>query len=85
MIFDIRGVSLSGVRLGQSPNLRQLSGDFGRISDILYGGEWHGWIGPLIECGVHKVLSILVPLEFLFVRELRRRRWCVRWRENCLS
>ena len=67
MVLDVCGILLSRVRLGQGPNLCQSHGDFGRIADIFYGGEWYSGVSPLINRGVHEVLGIFTPLKVLFV------------------
>ena len=67
VVFDIRRVLSSGVQLGQGPNLCQSSGDLGRIVDVFYGGERYGGVSPLVDCNVHEVFCIFMPLEFLLV------------------
>ena len=62
VVLDVGGVTLSGVRLGQGPNLRQSSGDLCRVTDVFYGCEWHGRVGSLIDSGVHELLGVFAPL-----------------------
>ena len=67
VVFDVHGVSSSGVQLGQGPNLCQSSGDLGRITNVFYGGERYGGVSPLVDHNVHEVFCVFTPLEFLLV------------------
>ena len=60
--LDIGGISLGRVRLGQGPNLRQSGGNLGRVTNVFYGCERDGWVGPLINRGIHKFFGVFVPL-----------------------
>ena len=67
VVFDICGILLRRVQLGQSPNLCQSCSDLRRVSYVFEGGERYGGVGPLVNSGIHKFFGILSPLEVLFV------------------